>query len=323
MGDTIDNIKGVPGHRREGRARADRARTASLDNLLAHAAEVQEQALSRRAARQHGRGAAEPRAGAHPHRRAGRVRRRGSCAIAPARARLLRDLQRARLPRARQGVRADRRHHRQDLPHRQHRRRACARWPSGCAPPAGSRSACCRTARPRCARRSSASRSRPRRATATTCRSATARSTTPTACRSTIALEALRPLLEDEAIEKDGHDLKFDAIVLARHGVTLRGLDARHDAGELPARRDALGAPARGPRARAHQLQGADRRKTSAAAAPRRSRSPTCRSRRRSSTPASAPIWSASWRRRCAICSRRNSSTERLRARSSCRWCRC
>src|SRR6478735_7436389 len=40
-----------------------------------------------------------------------------------------------------------------------------------------------------------------------------------------VALDALRPVLEDEAIGKDGHDLKFDAIVLARHGVTLRGLD--------------------------------------------------------------------------------------------------
>ena len=39
------------------------------------------------------------------------------------------------------------------------------------------------------------------------------------------ALEALRPILEDEALTKAGHDLKFDAIVLARHGVTLRGLD--------------------------------------------------------------------------------------------------
>jgi DNA polymerase-1 len=39
-----------------------------------------------------------------------------------------------------------------------------------------------------------------------------------------VALDALRPVLEDEAIRKDGHDLKFDAIVLARHGVTLRGL---------------------------------------------------------------------------------------------------
>jgi DNA polymerase I len=40
-----------------------------------------------------------------------------------------------------------------------------------------------------------------------------------------VALGALRPILEDEALAKEGHDLKFDAIVLARHGVTLRGLD--------------------------------------------------------------------------------------------------
>jgi DNA polymerase-1 len=38
------------------------------------------------------------------------------------------------------------------------------------------------------------------------------------------ALAALKPLLEDAAIEKIGHDLKFDAIVLAEHGITLRGL---------------------------------------------------------------------------------------------------
>jgi len=38
-------------------------------------------------------------------------------------------------------------------------------------------------------------------------------------------LTELRPLLEDRAVTKSGHDLKFDAIVLARHGVTLRGLD--------------------------------------------------------------------------------------------------
>jgi DNA polymerase-1 len=37
------------------------------------------------------------------------------------------------------------------------------------------------------------------------------------------AMQALGPVLEDETIRKDGHDLKFDAIVLARHGVTLRG----------------------------------------------------------------------------------------------------
>jgi DNA polymerase-1 len=34
----------------------------------------------------------------------------------------------------------------------------------------------------------------------------------------------LRPLLEDAAIRKSGHDLKFDALMLARHGVTLQGL---------------------------------------------------------------------------------------------------
>ncbi len=37
------------------------------------------------------------------------------------------------------------------------------------------------------------------------------------------ALEVLRPILEDETVKKAGHDLKFDAIVLAQHGVTLRG----------------------------------------------------------------------------------------------------
>ncbi|HUP40789.1 MAG TPA: DNA polymerase I [Vicinamibacterales bacterium] len=38
------------------------------------------------------------------------------------------------------------------------------------------------------------------------------------------ALAALKPLLEDPAIEKIGHDLKSDCLVLARHGVILRGL---------------------------------------------------------------------------------------------------
>ncbi len=40
-----------------------------------------------------------------------------------------------------------------------------------------------------------------------------------------LVLDALRPLLEDEALKKAGHDLKFDAIVLAQHGITLRGLE--------------------------------------------------------------------------------------------------
>jgi DNA polymerase-1 len=38
------------------------------------------------------------------------------------------------------------------------------------------------------------------------------------------ALAVLKPVLEDAAVAKVGHDLKFDAIVLARHGVVLDGL---------------------------------------------------------------------------------------------------
>jgi DNA polymerase-1 len=38
-------------------------------------------------------------------------------------------------------------------------------------------------------------------------------------------LDALRPVLEDPAIRKVGHDLKFDAIVLERNGVAMRGLE--------------------------------------------------------------------------------------------------
>jgi DNA polymerase-1 len=37
------------------------------------------------------------------------------------------------------------------------------------------------------------------------------------------ALDRLKPVLEDESLRKVGHDLKFDMEVLARHGITLRG----------------------------------------------------------------------------------------------------
>jgi DNA polymerase-1 len=39
------------------------------------------------------------------------------------------------------------------------------------------------------------------------------------------ALAELKPLLEDESVAKVGHDLKFDAIVLARHAIELRGIE--------------------------------------------------------------------------------------------------
>ena len=37
-------------------------------------------------------------------------------------------------------------------------------------------------------------------------------------------LDALKPVLEDPAVEKVGHDLKFDVIVLSRHGIALAGI---------------------------------------------------------------------------------------------------
>jgi len=38
------------------------------------------------------------------------------------------------------------------------------------------------------------------------------------------ALDRLKPLLEDEAVRKVGHDLKLDVVVLQAHGIGLRGL---------------------------------------------------------------------------------------------------
>jgi DNA polymerase I len=39
------------------------------------------------------------------------------------------------------------------------------------------------------------------------------------------ALAVLKPLLENDRVRKVGHDLKFDSIVLARHGIVLRGIE--------------------------------------------------------------------------------------------------
>ena len=39
-----------------------------------------------------------------------------------------------------------------------------------------------------------------------------------------VALERLRPIFEDETIRKLGHDLKFDAVMLARRGIAMRGM---------------------------------------------------------------------------------------------------
>jgi DNA polymerase-1 len=48
--------------------------------------------------------------------------------------------------------------------------------------------------------------------------------TAPTQLDEGVVLGLLRPLFEDTTVKKTGHDLKFDVVVLARHGVTVRGL---------------------------------------------------------------------------------------------------
>ena len=48
--------------------------------------------------------------------------------------------------------------------------------------------------------------------------------TAPSQLPERVALDRLKPLLEDAGIRKVGHDLKFDLEMLARRGVTVRGL---------------------------------------------------------------------------------------------------
>jgi len=47
----------------------------------------------------------------------------------------------------------------------------------------------------------------------------------PSQLDATLVLERLRPLLEDPAIPKYGQNIKYDYIVLQRQGITMRGLD--------------------------------------------------------------------------------------------------
>ena len=226
MGDTIDNIKGVPGIGEKG-ARELIAQLRIAREPARARGGGQEQALSRRAARptsdaaRQSRELARIRTDVPVEFDADALRYRGG-----SRERCFADLQRARLPRARQGIRADRRHHRQDLSHRQHRRRRCARWPERLRA-AGRFALRVLPDRPTAMRAAIvglAFSTAPRDARLRADRPPRARATPPSLPLDGRARRAAA-VLEDEAIEKVGHDLKFDAIVLARHGVTLRGLD--------------------------------------------------------------------------------------------------
>jgi DNA polymerase-1 len=122
MGDTIDNIKGVPGIGDKG-ARELIATYGTMESRVRRARSRNSATARAARATRTTRG----RAGARdPHRRAGGVRAvERALPRRLARGRVC-HLQRARSPGARQGVRADSGHDRQNLPHRQH-----GRWSPG------------------------------------------------------------------------------------------------------------------------------------------------------------------------------------------------
>ena len=80
-------------------------------------------------------------------------------------------------------------------------------------------------------------------------------------CRSSraAALERLKPLLEDPAVRKVGHDLKFDLIVLAQSRHHAARHRVRLDAWQLPARCHALRSSHRGRRTRTARISRVDR----------------------------------------------------------------
>ena len=55
-------------------------------------------------------------------------------------------------------------------------------------------------------------------------RSASSAPSASSSASASTVLDALRPVLEDPGVEKVGHDLKFDSIVLTRHGIELGGI---------------------------------------------------------------------------------------------------
>ena len=117
MGDAIDNVKGVPGIGEKGARELHRDRTARSTRCSSARPRCRRRSTARRCWPTPTTRAQQPRAAAHPHRRAGRVR--------PRRAPLSRaDAERTATSCSRElgfrslvhGVRADRRHDRDRLP---------------------------------------------------------------------------------------------------------------------------------------------------------------------------------------------------------------
>ena len=153
---------------------------------------------------------------------------------------LFRALHPARIPDARHGVRAGRPDDRQGLRARAHESTEVRELAQALTDGRALRlRAAARRSRPRCAPESPAWRFRPATARALrAARSSVDRTRRPvrriarggrprTSPHVDVidALAELKAVLEDESIAKVGHDLKFDAIVLERHGVALRGIE--------------------------------------------------------------------------------------------------
>ena len=257
MGDTIDNIKGRPGHRRKG-ARELIVHYGSLENLLAHAAEVKNKRYREGLLANMEAAPPEPRAGAHPHRRAGRVRRRTSCATAPGRARPpfaifnelgFRALAKEYAPTAdtiaktyrivntADGVRA-----------LAERLRAAGRFAFRVLPDGATAM--------RAAIVGISFSTSPHDGRLRADRPPLARQHRQPAARDRAGGAAADPRGRGDREGRPRSEIRrHRARAPRRHARRPR---PRHHAGELPARRDPVRAPDRGSRARAHQLQGAD-----------------------------------------------------------------
>ena len=244
MGDTIDNVKGVPGIGEKG-ARELISTYGSLDALLDRAADIPQKRY-REALLTHADDARRSRELLRIHTdRPRRVRARTLPLSGAEPAGLLRAVLRPGLPLARDGVRA----------HGGHGRPKTINW-SRTGAHLETLADELRSARsfgmhvmvdgPSAVRADIVGlvfAVAPRQARYIPLRSAVAPPAAPTQMRSLLdeepepvvpsdepclelaeVLAVLLPLLENSAIEKTGHDLKPSVIALARHGVTLRGL---------------------------------------------------------------------------------------------------
>ena len=308
-------------HRREGRARADRARTARSTTCSRTPPRSSRSATARRCwptSTRRGR-AASWRASAPTCRSSSTPRR--SATAARSRERCFEIFNELGFRTLVARVRADRATRSPRPTASSTRPRSCARWPRGCARP-GRFALRVLPDRPSAMRASIvglAFSTAPRDADYVPIGHRGARRRSPSLPVDDRARRAASRCSKTPAIAKVGHDLKFDAIVLARHGVDAARarLDTMLASYLLDATRSE------------HRLEDLALEHTSYKAlteedvcgrgAKARVARPTCRSRRRSTSPASAPTSPGSWRRCFATLLDEGAADRGLPRRSSCR----